>query len=119
MNNGFNFSLSQKINVKAKSPLTKCAWSEDGQTIYVGDITGLIQSFSIQTPQFMDMGKQNAAISALHVIPGQNVLISAAYENTINFWQPGNNQPVFTVDLGNKVYCTGFSHPVLLAGLGN
>lgn len=79
VNNGFSFSLGQKINIKAKSPLTKCAWSQDGQSIYLGDITGLIQSFNVQTQQFTDIGKQNAAISALHAIPGQNIFISAAF----------------------------------------
>jgi hypothetical protein len=27
VNTGYTFALSQKINVKAKSPLTKCVWS--------------------------------------------------------------------------------------------
>lgn len=96
------------MNVKAKSPLTKCVWSQDCQVIYVGDITGLIQAFNVQTQQFTDVGKHNAAISALHVIPNQNVIISAAFENNIHFWQPGNNQPVFTIDMGNKVFSSDF-----------
>ncbi len=79
VNNGYSFSLAQKINVKAKSPLTKCAWSQDGQLLYLGDITGLIQSFNVQTQQFTDIGKHNAAISALHVIPNQNIIISGGF----------------------------------------
>ena len=27
INNGYSFSLGQKIDIKAKSPLTKCVWS--------------------------------------------------------------------------------------------
>lgn len=119
MNNGYTSSISQKINVKAKSPLTKCVWSQDCSTIYVGDVTGLVQAFSVQTQQFVDIGKHNAAISALHVIPNQNVIISAAYENNIHFWQLGNNQPVLSIDVGNKVFCSDFSYPILLVALGN
>lgn len=116
---GYAGCLSQKISVKAKSPLTKCVWSQDCQTIYVGDITGLIQAFNVQTQQFTDIGKHNAAISALHIVPNQNIIISAAFENTIHFWQPGNNQPVFSIDMGNKVFCSDFSYPILLTALGN
>lgn len=87
--------------------------------IYVGDITGLIQAFNVQTQQFNDVGKHGAAISALHIIPNQNVIISAAFENNIHFWQPGNNQPVFTIDMGNKVFSSDFAYPILLTGLGN
>lgn len=78
-NNGFSASLMQKISTKAKSPLTKCAWSQDCQNIYVGDITGLVQVFNVQTQQFADIGKHTAAISALHIVPNQNVVISAAF----------------------------------------
>ena len=78
-NNGFSPSIIQKISTKAKSPLTKCVWSNDAQFIYVGDITGLIQAFNVQTQAFMDVGKHTAAISALHIVPNQNIIISAAY----------------------------------------
>jgi len=45
----------------------------------LGDITGSIQSFNLQTQQFTEIGKQNAAISALHVMPGQNIVIAAGF----------------------------------------
>lgn len=99
--------------------MTKCVWAQDGQFIYVGDITGLVQGFNVQTQQFSDIGKHTAAISALHIIPNQNILISAAFENNIHFWQPGNAQPVFSVDMGNKVFSSDFSNPILVTGLGN
>lgn len=107
------------MSVKAKNPLTKCIWSQDCQTIYVGDVTGLIQAFNVQTQQFVDIGKHNTAISALHIVPGQNIVISTAFENSIHFWQPGNPTPAFTIDIGNKVFCSDFANPILIAGLGN
>ncbi len=79
VNSGYSSSLTMKITVKAKNPLTKCVWSQDCQSIYVGDVTGLIQAFNVQTQQFVDVGKHNAAISALHVVSNQNVIISGAF----------------------------------------
>ncbi len=99
--------------------MTKCLWSQDCQSIYVGDITGLIQAFNVVTQQFVDVGKHTAAISALHIVPGQNILISAAFENNVHFWQPGNTQPVFSMDVGNKVFSSDFANPILILGLGN
>jgi hypothetical protein len=55
----------------------------------------------------------------LHIVPNQNVLISAAFENNVHFWQPGNSQPVFTIDMGNKVFSSDFANPLLLLGLAN
>lgn len=71
--------ITQRIATKAKSPLTKCVWSQDASTIYVGDVAGVIQAFNVQAQTFIDVGKHSAAISALHIVPNQNVIISAAY----------------------------------------
>ena len=56
VNNGYSPSIAQKISTKAKSPLTKCSWSADGQFIYVGDITGAVQAFNVQSQTFVDIG---------------------------------------------------------------
>lgn len=48
----------------------------------------------------------------------QNVLISNAYENNINFWQGGPN-PIFTVDVMNKVFVTDYQNNVLAGGTAN
>lgn len=119
VNNGYSANIVQKITAKANAPLTKCAWSNDGQIIYVGDIKGMVQGFSLANSTFTDVGKHNAPISAIHVVPGQGILITAAYENVINFWQPGTSQPVFVLDMGNKVFCTDFSNPLLLVAMNN
>jgi hypothetical protein len=39
----------------------------------------LIQAFNVQTQTFVDIGKHGTAISALHIVPNQNIIISAAY----------------------------------------
>lgn len=64
------------------------------------------------------MGKHNASISNLHFIPQQNVLISNAYENNIHFWQGGPN-PVFSVDVMNKVYASDYKNGTFVGGTAN
>ena len=51
----------------------------------------------------------------MHYAPQQNILISTAYENSINFWQGGPN-PVLSVDVLNKVYVSDFKNGVLAGG---
>jgi len=78
-NNGYSNCLLEKINIKAKYPLTQCLWSPDNKFIYVGDVTGAIQAFDIGSSSFLDIGKQNASISTLQMIAHQNVIVSGAY----------------------------------------
>eukprot|EP00919_Chromeraceae_sp_WS-2016_P064692 GHVR01153247.1.p1 GENE.GHVR01153247.1~~GHVR01153247.1.p1 ORF type:complete len:253 (-),score=17.55 GHVR01153247.1:1497-2231(-) len=112
-------TITQKIITKIMAPLTKCCWNPDNTILYVGCGDGTIKAFDITTSNIVDVGKHNTAISSLYTIPNQNVLISTGYEKEINFWQPGNNTPVYTVDVLNKVYTSDFQYPILIAGTEN
>ena len=63
-----------------------------------------------------DPGKQNAGISSVHFLPQLNCLVSTGYENTVNFWQ-GNQQPVMSIDVGNKIFCTDYKAGILAGGI--
>jgi mRNA export factor len=80
---------------------------------------GSIKVYDLGSGQTMDIGRHGAAISGLHFVPGQNVIISTAYEATINFWQPGNPSPVLTLQAENKVFSSDFQFPILVAGTAN
>ena len=66
-----------------------------------------------------NIGKHNTGVSSLHMIPGQNILISTAYENNIHFWQMGNPNPTFTLDVNNKVFASDFKNNIFACGTGN
>ena len=74
------------------------AWNGDWSALYIGCMDGSIKIMDINTQTISDMGRHNASISKLHYVPQKNVLISSAYENTINFWQGGPN-PVYNIDI--------------------
>ena len=79
---------------------------------------GTIKIMDINTQTISEVGKHNASITKLHYIPQQNVLISSAYENNINFWQGGPN-PVLSVDVINKVFVTDYKNGILAGGTLN
>ncbi len=112
-------SLVQKVASKFNTPLTKCCWTENNQQIWVGGANGQISLFDVATQQVNNFAQKGAGISSMHVVPGQNMLIAGGYENTISFFQMNNQNPVGTVDVGNKVYCSDFQYPIFAAGLAN
>ena len=98
-------------------PLASC-WNGDCSALYVGCMDGTIKIMDINTQTISEVGKHNASITKLHYIPQQNILISSAYENNINFWQGGPN-PVLSVDVMNKVFVTDYKNGVLAGGTQN
>lgn len=69
--------------------------------------------------QVGDIGRHGAGISSLHFVPGMNAIVSTAYENNIQIWQPGNPNPVLTINADNKVFTSDFQFPTLVAGTAN
>ena len=51
-------------------------------------------------------------------MPGQNVLISTAYENNVNFWQGGPN-PVMSIPVDNKIFISDYSNNILAGATAN
>ena len=115
----YGSSIQSKLQLKVNSPLTACCWSADNSALYIGCGDGSIKAVDINTSNIVDVGKQNAGISGLHYIPNQNVVIASAYENNIGFWKMGNNGPVFSMDVGNKVFCSDFQNYLYTAGCSN
>lgn len=98
-------------------PLTTC-WNADCSALYIGCMDGTIKLFDINTQSMNDIGKHNASVCNISYVPQQNVLITSAYENNIHFWQGGPN-PVFSVDVMNKVYASDYKNGVLAGGTAN
>lgn len=107
------------MNYKFALPALKCVWNDQSTQIYVGLMDGSLKVFDIGSGKIAEVGKHGAAISSIHFVPGMNTIVSSGYENNINFWQLGNQNPVLTVNADNKVYTSDFQFPVLIAGTAN
>jgi hypothetical protein len=115
----FGMALFQKMSYKFPSPVLKSAWSDQQNHIYVGLLDGSIKCFDLGSSQVADIGRHNAAISSLHFAPGNNLLVSTAYESTVSVWQPGNPNPATSFNVDNKVFTSDLKFPVFVAGTAN
>jgi mRNA export factor len=115
----FGTAIFQKISYKFNQPALKATWNDQNTQIYVGLLDGSIKLFDVASQQVADIGKHNAGISSLHFVPGMNAVVSTAYENTVQIWQPGSPSPVMSIQADNKVFASDFQFPTLIAGTAN
>ena len=80
---------------------------------------GTIKAFDLGSSQVVDIGRHNAPISSLNFSSTQNIIASTGYENVIQLWQPGNPNPVMTLNAENKIYACDFVYPIIIAGTAN
>lgn len=110
--------IVQKFVTGLNTVPLSCCWNADCSALYVGNMDGTVKIVDINTQNCSDIGKHNGGVANLHYIPQQNVLLSSAYENNIHFWQGGPN-PVFSVDVLNKVFVTDFKNGMVAGGTAN
>ena len=75
----YGSSIAQKSTANLGTPALCCCWAPDNSKIFVGCIDGTIKAVDTSNMSVMDIGKQNAGISSLHMVPNQNILTSTAY----------------------------------------
>jgi len=75
-------------------PLTVCCWNQDSSLLFVGAIDGAIRCLDTNSGVFYDIGmhKSQQALNHMSFLADKNVLLTTAYDNDINFWQPGTYQ---------------------------
>jgi mRNA export factor len=112
-------AIFQKLSYKFPFPALKCTWNDQGSQIYVGLMDGSIKVFDLGSSQTADVGRHNAAISSLHFVPGMNAIVSTGYESTAQIWQLGTPNPVMSINADNKIFCSDFQFPTLVAGTAN
>jgi hypothetical protein len=114
-----NFFATTSWDGELRVLAIKSAWSDQQNHIYVGLLDGSIKCFDLGSSQVADIGRHNAAISSLHFAPGNNLLVSTAYESTVSVWQPGNPNPATSFNVDNKVFTSDLKFPVFVAGTAN
>lgn len=112
--NGGPTIVQKVMSTLPVAPTCSC-WNADCTALYVGCVDGTIKMVDVNTMNVTDVGKHNASISNVHFVPQQNILISTAFENSINFWQ-GSPQPVLSVDVLNKVFVSDYKNGILAGG---
>lgn len=115
----FGLTIMQRLTTKFASPALKCCWNADSSQIMTGLSDGFVKSFHVNSGSIVDVAKHNNAISSLNYFSAQNTLISTAYDSGVMFWQNGQPQPIFSLNLENKVYTSDFQFPLFVAGLAN
>ena len=115
----YGSSIVQKSTTPLGVPALSCCWALDNSKIFIGCIDGSIKAVDTNNMAVTDVGKHTSGVSSLHIIPNQNILISTAYEKNIQFWQMGNPNPAFTLDVGNKVFASDFKNNLFVGGTAN
>jgi mRNA export factor len=111
--------IVQKFSMKQTAPVLGLAWNGQNNGLFAGCADNFVRAIDLTSSKSMDMGKHNSPVKDVFFVPSQNMVISTSYDKNINFWQMGNQNPVFNMPLNHKVYVSDFVFPIFAAGLSD
>jgi len=107
----------QKFSMKLSAPVLGLAWNGQNNGLFAGCADNYIRAIDLSTSKSIDVGKHNSPVKDIFFVPAQNIIISTSYDKNINFWQMGNQNPAYNINLSHKIYVADFVSPIFGAGL--
>jgi mRNA export factor len=105
---------------EVEDPCLSVTWCDDDIGKLVGGcVNGKVKLFDLQTGKHMDCGAHSHSVKGIHWIPKIGVAITLSFDKTMKFWDFRQQQPLASMDLGEKVYCSDLLLPYLAIGLSH
>jgi len=117
-------NYSAKINLKGgfqtENPILSLSWCQDDVSkIFGGSTDGSVRVFDITSGKDMVVGQHDHSVKGLYYVPNAGIVCSLSFDKTIRFWDLKQPQPIATIPVGHKVYCSDFSFPYLAIGMSD
>lgn len=111
--------VAQKFMMKLTAPVMSVAWNAQSNIVFAGCADGVVRAVDLASSKSMDVGKHTGPVKDIFFATNQNTIISTSFDKNINFWQMGNPNPIFNVNLPHKLYAADFQNPLFVAGMSN
>lgn len=112
-----NIFAVQKFQLKLPAPVLSLCWNPQGTGLFVGCADNFVRAVDLSAGKSMEVGKHTGPVKDVFYVAQQNAIISTSYDKNINFWQMGNPNPIYNVNLQYKLYASEFQYPLFAAGL--
>jgi mRNA export factor len=119
-NSKINYTV-QKIGEQVlPNPILNCCWKGANQPqLLISDTEGKIYMFDVQANSVVPIGAHQQGVKELEYFEANNMslLMSGGWDGVINFWDFRQQTPVFTFNVGLKIFSMSCTYPLLVVGM--
>ncbi|KAK9791836.1 hypothetical protein WJX73_006514 [Symbiochloris irregularis] len=94
-----------------------CAWAPDGSAAFLGGCDNSVQLWNLQTSQLQAVAAHSQPVCHLGFLPDYNLLATASWDKTLQYWDLRQPKAVTSVALPERVYAFGLQGNLLVLGL--
>ena len=101
-------SALKAVKTPHDAAILSAAWSYDGTKIFTASCDKTAKMWDLQSDQFIQIGQHDAPIKVIHHIvrPNYQCVMTGSWDKTLKFWDMRQQQPVGTIQLPDKCYCS-------------
>lgn len=103
------------------APILSAAWSNDGTKVFTASCDKTAKMWDLQSDQFIQIAQHDAPIKVVHHIvrPNYQCVMTGSWDKTLKFWDLRQQQPIGTIQLPDKCYCSDVYGPMAIVSGGN
>ncbi|CAJ1389994.1 unnamed protein product [Effrenium voratum] len=98
-----------------EAPVLCCSFS-DGQHLISGGCDHKVTVRDLQAQQSMELGRHSAPVRYVSNLEEHQLVVSGSWDKTVCFWSPQQQQPVFTLQLPERVFAMDVKFPLMVVG---
>ena len=103
------------------APVLSAAWSNDGTKVFTASCDKTAKMWDLQSDQFVQIAQHDAPIKVVHHIvrPNYSCVMTGSWDKTLKFWDLRQQQPIMTIQLPDKCYCSDVYGPMAIVSGAN
>eukprot|EP00359_Climacostomum_virens_P007397 CAMPEP_0204915472 /NCGR_PEP_ID=MMETSP1397-20131031/13462_1 /ASSEMBLY_ACC=CAM_ASM_000891 /TAXON_ID=49980 /ORGANISM="Climacostomum Climacostomum virens, Strain Stock W-24" /LENGTH=332 /DNA_ID=CAMNT_0052087525 /DNA_START=221 /DNA_END=1216 /DNA_ORIENTATION=+ len=110
---------SLKSEAIGSAPMLCVAWAPDSSHVFLGGCSNSLDLWDLNTNNLVRIGLHASPIREVVWSTELNVAITGSWDSSINLWDMNQPNPVHRIPLPGRVFCMGYSYPLLVAGLSD
>lgn len=116
---GQSFTTIPKAQQSHSLPILDVSWSDDGSRVFTASCDKTVKMWDLASNQAMQVAQHDAPVKTCHWIKGSNYscLMTGSWDKTLKFWDTRQQNPIFTQNLPERLYCADVMYPMAVVGL--
>lgn len=103
------------------APILSCAWSNDSTKVFTASCDKTAKMWDLQSDQFVQIAQHEAPVKTIHHIvrPNYTCVMTGSWDKTLKFWDLRQANPIGTIQLPDKCYCSDTHGPMAIVSGAN
>lgn len=99
-------------------PVLDVCWSVDGTKVFIASCDKQVNLWDLASDQVTQVAAHDGPVKTCHMVNGSNFecLMTGSWDKTLKFWDMRTPNPMLTISLPERCYCTDVQYPMAIVG---